>query len=116
MIGYDIYKNALALLSIEDGGNDYKGAVPDTALCAVNEILGDLSLNIRIRSIFDEISVKEDALSALTNGVAMIISATRNMYNQNAFFTTVYNQKRAAVKNKSERVKNSIPFVSGDAV
>lgn len=114
MTGYDIYNSALMLLDIGEENNDGKTPIPDIALIAVNEIGSDLLPGFNLKNIFDKADIGEASLSAFINGVAMVLSATFNMYNKNAYFTALYNQKRAAVKGKTERIQNNIPYVSGE--
>ena len=116
MTGYDIYLGALTLLNIAEENNGLKEAVPPLALCALNEIGSDLIDDFSLSDIFGFVSDEKELISAFINGVAMVLSASFNMYNQNAYFTTVYNQKRAIVKNKSTTVKNNIPYVSEAAI
>lgn len=111
MTGYELYKRAVNLLQIDDYPA-YSGiTLPQTVLNIINIIGADLIENFHIEDAYKEFSVSNEVLPALTFGVTMLLASVYGLDEKSAYFTELYNGKRAAAKSKSKTVKNVIPTV-----
>lgn len=94
MTGIDILKDVYALLDMDMSGLD--SAAKSTARAGINRILEDMGARRTLNSLYEEIALPENRRDALVYGTAMLICAARGESGSQAYFTELYNGKRAA--------------------
>lgn len=116
MTGYDIYEKAMQFI----GMCDTDGEIPDgtailpAALESINQIGFDLCGMTPKSTLFEEVDLPADVLSAMPYGVGMLLSMSIGVTQQNALMTELYNAKRGTVKNKISRVRDRLPIAEVD--
>lgn len=111
MTGNDIFDTAVILLGYNDSSRKFQDSsgLKERALCAINQIAGDLGVCSKVNSLFDEITLDDKQASAAPYGVAMLLSLIDGDSEKNAMFSSIYNAKRASAKNKSHSVRDILP-------
>ncbi len=114
MNGYEVYKKALSLM----GQEDYTGeSIEDIGLAkkALNSI-ETICLDLEIKppkSLSEEITADAVVCDACVWGVAMLLSLGLGDTQANRLFCDIYNSKRAYIKSKSEKIKDTLPVDDG---
>ncbi len=105
MTGYEIYENAMLLAGLVDsGGNTRKNLSANQILSVINESLSDLC-GKTCKNVFDEIDVEDGVKEALICAAARFLAGLEGDRARCAFFSKIYQKKRAKVKFNISSVK-----------
>ncbi len=113
MNGIEIINRAILLLGYNrnqfiDNANEFN----IRALDILNNICLDLKLP-SVASLNDVIHTSEIKLSAITTGVAMLLSLLIGDSNKNIIFTGLYNAKRAMSLKETGLISDVLPYDDG---
>ena len=123
MTGNEIFRQALALLNYTDpdgGINAVNNAdLHKRALPLINQIYADLwhiatdALFTPLSSLTQEISLESYVVNnIMPYGVAMLIAQTCGDADNQAMYSSLYNQRRPAAQNISHRIEDRMPYVT----
>lgn len=112
MTGYDVYKSAVLKLGMntENGTAEREAAFKAAAVDAINVIGDDLVKMKPIKDLLDEISIDEKGFTALSYGVAMMLSVLYADTERNVIMTAIYNARRSAYLSETKTVKDISPY------
>jgi len=115
MTGYDIYESAMLKLGYLEGNGSiekeesFKTAAKD----CINEIGDDLNKMKPISKLTDILPIDNKYKSALSYGVAMLLSVLSEDEEKNKLFCEMYNLKRGCILAEKCFVKDNSPSIYG---
>ena len=115
MTANKIFLASLDLLGYSGINGDKSGleVLESRAVCAINQILADLSVNIEISTLEDTLAIQNGGNEVLIYGVAMLLALSIDDAEKNRFFATIYNRKRTSYKVEIAKINDVLPSSDG---
>ena len=115
MTANKVFLEALDLLGYSGINGDKSGleVLESRSVCAINQILADLSINLQISTLEDTVVLENGGKEVLVYGVAMLLALGIDDCEKNKFFADIYNRKRASYKVQIEKINDVLPCSDG---
>lgn len=111
MTGNEIYNRAVELIGayVAGCGENEDIMLKRQAKVFINQILSDLTFDVQISNLSDEILCDKDVLQALPFGVAMLICVAAGITEKQGFFAGIYESRRARIKSCTAQRTDTLP-------
>ncbi len=115
MIANKIFLKVLDLLGYSGINGDKSGleVLESRSVCAINQILADLSIDVQISTLEDTVILDNGGNEVLVYGVAMLLALGIDDAEKNKFFADIYNRKRMSYKVQITKISDVLPCSYG---